>query len=81
MGGETLQDMANLIAYARNLRSLVWFSLVFSMVYNVIGVALAITGTLSPVTVAIMMPLSSLIVTAVSVVGARWYGRRSQWVS
>jgi cation transport ATPase len=50
-------------------------------VYNVIGVALAITGTLSPVTVAIMMPLSSLIVTAVSVVGARWYGRRSQWVS
>ncbi len=81
MGGETLQDMANLIAYARNLRSLIWFSLVFSMVYNVIGVALAITGTLSPVTVAIMMPLSSLIVTAVSVVGARWYGRRSQWVS
>lgn len=81
MGGDALQDIAYLLIYTRKLRSLIWFSLVFSMVYNIIGVILAITGKLSPVIVAIMMPLSSLIVTAVSVVGARWYGRRSQWVS
>ena len=81
VSGDTLRDLGQLVRYTRTLRSLIWFSLVFSMVYNVIGVALAITGRLSPVIVAIMMPLSSLIVTAVSVLGARWFGRRSQWVS
>ncbi|MBU3742913.1 MAG: HAD-IC family P-type ATPase, partial [Candidatus Kapabacteria bacterium] len=81
IGGDHLRDIAPLIGYARRLRDLIRFSLVFSMVYNVIGVALAVSGALTPVVVAIMMPISSLIVTAVSVLGARWFGRQAIWAS
>lgn len=81
MSGSHVPSVQALVTYSKRLQSLIWFSLVFSMVYNVIGVGLAISGHLAPVIVALMMPLSSLIVTAVSVLGARWYGRRSIWAS
>jgi Cu2+-exporting ATPase len=37
-----------------------------SIAYNVVGAALAATGTISPLIAAIMMPLSGLTVTAVA---------------
>jgi len=79
MDGAQVHTIDRLVRYSKQVRSLIWFSLVFSMVYNVIGVGLAVTGQLAPVVVAIMMPVSSLIVTAVSVLGARWFGRGAVW--
>ncbi|MFN7964894.1 MAG: heavy metal translocating P-type ATPase metal-binding domain-containing protein [Acidobacteriota bacterium] len=46
---------------ARTMR-VVRRNLVFSLAYNVLGVALAMTGTLNPLIAAVMMPLSSLTV-------------------
>lgn len=81
MHAAQLPDVTMLLQYARRMKHLIWWSLVFSMIYNVIGLWLAIAGMLSPVIVAIMMPVSSLIVIGVSVLGARWFGRRSVWAS
>lgn len=81
MHADRLPDVPILLQYARRMKHLIWWSLVFSMVYNLIGLWLAIAGMLSPVIVAVMMPVSSLIVIGVSVLGARWFGRRSVWAS
>ncbi|MEO7965326.1 MAG: hypothetical protein ABIT38_15570 [Gemmatimonadaceae bacterium] len=37
-------------------------NIAFSLLYNVVGVGLAVTGTITPLFAAIMMPLSSLTV-------------------
>jgi cation transport ATPase len=37
-------------------------NLAFSLAYNVVGVALAMTGVLNPLVAAVLMPLSSLTV-------------------
>jgi len=54
---------------ARTMR-LIRRNMAFSLAYNVVGVALAVTGTISPLIAAVMMPLSS-----VTVVFSSWYGR------
>ena len=49
---------------ARLTLSAIHRGLGFSLAYNVIGVALAMSGVLSPLVAAVMMPLSSLTVVA-----------------
>ena len=53
---------------ARTMR-LIRRNIGFSLAYNTVGVTLAVTGTISPLIAAIMMPLSS-----VTVVFSSWYG-------
>ena len=54
---------------ARTMR-LIRMNMAFSLAYNAVGVALAVTGLINPLIAAIMMPLSS-----VTVVFSSWYGR------
>ena len=54
---------------ARTMR-LIRINMGFSLAYNAVGVALAVTGQINPLIAAIMMPLSS-----VTVVFSSWYGR------
>ena len=49
----------------RTLRTIRW-NLVFSLVYNVVGAALAMAGLINPIVAAILMPLSSLTVVGVT---------------
>ena len=53
-----------LLELARNSKTVMRIGLAFSLFYNIIGVAFAVSGTLTPIVAAILMPLSS-----VSVVG------------
>jgi Cu+-exporting ATPase len=49
---------------------------VVSVVYNVLGLTLALLGLLTPLATAILMPVSSLTVVGISAGAMRWYGRR-----
>jgi Cu2+-exporting ATPase len=55
---------------ARGTMRVIRRNIAFSLVYNVVGIGLAVTGMINPVIAAIMMPLSSL-----TVVAGAWYGR------
>jgi len=65
-----LQPVVYLLDGARRTMRVIRRNIVFSLVYNVVGIGLAVTGTINPVIAAIMMPLSSL-----TVVAGAWYGR------
>lgn len=54
---------------ARRTLRLIRGALAASLGYNVVGVALAVSGHLSPLTAAILMPLSSLTVVSVALYG------------
>lgn len=66
-----LQALPQLIDYARQVKNVVMISFLISIAYNALGLTLAIMGLLSPLMAAILMPVSSLTVIAVSVFGAR----------
>lgn len=80
MDARNIVNLASVLDYASAIRRVIWVSFVFSMLYNVVGLALAMSGRLTPVLTAILMPLSSLIVIGISVAGAHYYIRRQPWV-
>jgi Cu+-exporting ATPase len=55
------------LAYSKNLVHVVYWSFLFSLFYNFIGLAWAVTGNLSPLFAAILMPISSASVVAFAV--------------
>ena len=64
------------VAMARRCRVLIWWSFALSFLYNAIGLSFAVTGYLSPVVSAILMPTSSVSVVLFAVLSTRWAARR-----
>lgn len=50
--------------------------LIFSVFYNFIGLLFAISGHLSPIVAAILMPLSSISIVLISLILSRFYSKR-----
>lgn len=65
-----LAPVVELAAGATRTMRVIRRNIAFSLVYNAIGVGLAVTGAINPLFAAIMMPLSSL-----TVVLGSWHGR------
>jgi Cu+-exporting ATPase len=74
--GERLGHLPAYLAYADRARAVIWACFVISVVYNALGLSLAVMGLLTPLLTAILMPVSSLTVIGVSVGMMRWYARR-----
>ena len=66
-----------LLRYSRSTVRIVRASFIVSTLYNVVGVAIAATGNLSPIVCAVLMPLSSVSVVAFACGMTGWAGRRS----
>ncbi|MCC6622092.1 MAG: HAD family hydrolase [Deltaproteobacteria bacterium] len=69
--GQGLGPVAELVARARRTRVITTRNLVIAGAYNVLGLVAGLAGWLTPVVAAIAMPLSSLLVLALTLVGAR----------
>jgi Cu2+-exporting ATPase len=65
-----LAPLVRLVAGARRAMAVIRRNIAFSIVYNAVGAGLAMTGHLTPLVAAILMPASSL-----TVVYASWRGR------
>jgi len=66
MDAGMLRGLDRVLCFARNSVRVVRFSFVISSLYNVIGIAIAARGLLSPIVCAILMPLSSITVVLVA---------------
>ncbi len=72
----TFARLARFIAFSRTSVRIVYLSFTISLFYNVIGISVALSGNLSPVVAAILMPLSSVSVVAFATFATRLAGRR-----
>lgn len=75
MPGSAIHDMPKFLSVAAATRMLVLGCYLLSLAYNVVGLALAVSGQLSPVVAAILMPASSISIVLSAVLGTRliWY--------
>ena len=63
---EGIESLGTLFRGARRTMNVIRLNLVFSLLYNVVGATLAITGLIGPLVAAVLMPLSSLTVITLS---------------
>jgi P-type Cu+ transporter len=66
-----VKEIANLLDYAVSVKRVIIACFIVSIVYNIGGLTLAVMGSLTPLVAAVLMPISSLTVIAISVFGAR----------
>ncbi len=76
--GDGIASLRRSLAAAKHLRRVVKDNLIIAIVYNVGAVALCLTGQVTPVVAAILMPLSS--VTVVSLTAIRLSAGRLKWM-
>ncbi|MBI3880540.1 MAG: heavy metal translocating P-type ATPase metal-binding domain-containing protein [Verrucomicrobia bacterium] len=67
--------LGDVLRYAKQSVRTVRAAFVISSLYNVVGVAIAASGNLSPIVCAILMPLSSVSVVAFACSVTAWLGR------
>jgi Cu+-exporting ATPase len=70
-----LENLSNYLIYAQKSIKAVKIGFLFSLLYNVIGLSVALQGTLSPLFAAILMPLSSVTVVLLGVIQTSWANR------
>jgi Cu+-exporting ATPase len=75
IAGARLRDLPAILRFARRTRQVIVACFVVSIVYNVIGLALALAGALTPLAAAVLMPVSSLTVVGMSIGLTRWFAK------
>ncbi len=68
--------LSEFISFTKTSLKIVKVSFAISFLYNIIGISFAITGSLSPVIAAILMPISSISVVAFATFATRFIGRK-----
>lgn len=76
MSADSLELLPRCIRMSRTARNIVMASFVISLAYNLAGIYFAVTGQLSPLIAAILMPLSSVSVVGFAVITTRLAARK-----
>ncbi|MEO1450889.1 MAG: HAD-IC family P-type ATPase, partial [Bacteroidota bacterium] len=76
MEGEKFSLLPQLLKLSNKSMRLVRIGLLISLVYNLVGLAIAVQGFLSPLIAAILMPLSSVTIVVYGVLGSQFAARR-----
>ena len=76
LAGKNFKQLSNFFAFGRSIQHALYGSFVLAIIYNIIGLYFAVTGQLSPVFAAILMPLSSMTVVAYSLISTSLIERK-----
>ena len=68
---DKLKNLSTLVDFSQSAFRIILFSFVISLLYNITGLAFAVTGHLSPLVAAILMPASSVSVMAFTNIATR----------
>jgi Cu+-exporting ATPase len=71
--GKSLIKLANFLFFAKKSKQVIYLSFIISLIYNLIGISFAVSGTLSPLIAAVLMPISSLTVIAFTTISVKSY--------
>ncbi|GAB3543922.1 heavy metal translocating P-type ATPase [Spirosoma fluminis] len=72
---QSLRELPNFLRFSRFGMRLIRFSFCVSLLYNFVGLSYALTGALSPIVAAILMPLSSTTMVLIATLGMRLRSR------
>ena len=77
LDGSSFSKIPQFISLAKASKKIIIVTFIISLTYNIIGLSFAVTGTLSPVIAAILMPISSVSIVLLATLStsmiAKWY--------
>jgi len=73
--GEELQNLDQFIKLSKSAINILKIAFGISFFYNVIALGFAVSGHLSPLVAAILMPVSSVTVVGFSTLAVNWVGK------
>jgi Cu+-exporting ATPase len=76
MDSTQLENLYDLVAYSKAASRIIIWSFIISLLYNFVGLSFAVTGTLSPLIAAILMPISTISLVLFTVIASTWKGRK-----
>jgi len=74
--GERVRDTGKFLRFTKDSMTIIKISFTVSALYNVTGLAYAVSGELTPLFAAILMPLSSLTVIVITSLGSLYFARK-----
>lgn len=75
------QKIGFFMNYSKNAMKTIYMSFGLSLAYNVVGLTYAVTGNLSPLIAAIIMPLSTITIVSFVTIMSNFYAQNSQPVT
>jgi len=77
LSARSFSQLPNFLQFTRTSLTILKIAFVVSLLYNVVGIAFAASGRLSPLVSAVLMPLSSLSVVLFTVLSTTWAAKRT----
>lgn len=75
MAADNFQDLPVIMHFLKNAKKLIYWAYGLAFIYNLIGLSYAVTGSLSPLIAAVLMPLSSITIVAFGVLASNYFSR------
>ncbi|MGF7039713.1 heavy metal translocating P-type ATPase [Mucilaginibacter lappiensis] len=76
MDGRSFHKLPAFLRFSKDTINIIRFSFLISLTYNLIGLSYAITGRLSPLTAAILMPLSTVTIISFTSLATHFAARK-----
>ncbi|WP_051296357.1 heavy metal translocating P-type ATPase [Eisenibacter elegans] len=76
LDAQMLPQLPTILRYSKDTARIIRSSLALSLAYNLVGVSIAVTGNLSPIVAAILMPISSITVVGFVIGTTYWAAKR-----
>ncbi|BCY29263.1 heavy metal translocating P-type ATPase [Flavobacterium okayamense] len=76
MDASQFQSISYFLKFSKNAMKTIYMSFGLSLLYNIVGLSFAITGNLSPLVAAIIMPLSSITVVSFVTIMSNIYSKK-----
>ncbi|MCB9194699.1 MAG: heavy metal translocating P-type ATPase metal-binding domain-containing protein [Flavobacteriales bacterium] len=70
--GKSIKYLSKLLRFSQLNMRIIKHGFILSFIYNIIGLSFAVSGTLSPIIAAILMPLSSITIVAFTSLSSRY---------
>jgi len=75
ISSKSLTKLPSILRFSKSVRTVIILAMIISLLYNVVGLAFAMTGQLTPLVSAILMPVSSITVMGFVTLMVGWKGR------
>ncbi len=75
LNADKLNKLPSLLRISKSSQKIILFSFVIALLYNAVGLSFAVTGHLSPVVAAILMPISAVTIISFTTGVSNWVGK------
>lgn len=76
LDGKSFYKLPDFLKFSKDTVKIIHFSFLISLTYNLVGLSFAVTGKLSPLTAAILMPLSTVTIISFTSIAAHFAAKK-----